>query len=436
MCLGDNVLVAVSGGADSVALLDALTAAGYHCLVAHCNFHLRGEESERDMRFVQRLAQILDVDLAVKEFDVTSRMEKTGESLEMACRSLRYEWFHNLLERNYCRAIAVGHHREDNVETFLLNLLRGTGINGLCGMKIRNGFVVRPMLDLSRKEIEDYLAARNLQFVTDSSNLVNDVKRNKLRNIILPLLEEHFPGAVDSILNTMSNLAPTAEIYNSSVKKLIEPFFDSFGGIMIREMSQAFPTHVTQILFEYLRQYGFNITNAGDAVKASGSSGKTIFSSSHRLDIDRGVGSVYSLSNNTADPCTNAYKVTLARDILVPVHIEVSRHHISSFRPSRQPSVMYLDENADLPDVTWIIRPVRTGDRITPFGMKGSKLVSDIMTEAKYTARQKRHAMVLIRNSEIVWVIGLRASALFPVTPMTKHFIKLEIKRPDPVTSR
>ena len=189
-----RVVVAVSGGADSVALLSVLLELGYDCLAAHCNFGLRGAESVRDMRHVESLADRLGVDLCVRDFDVAARRADTGESVEMACRELRYEWFYELVDRERAQAIAVGHHAEDQLETLFLNLLRGTGITGLRGMRPRNGHVVRPMLECTRAEIEDYLHTRGLDWVTDSTNASDDFTRNRLRNRLLPLVDELFDG--------------------------------------------------------------------------------------------------------------------------------------------------------------------------------------------------------------------------------------------------
>ncbi|MDE6498076.1 MAG: tRNA lysidine(34) synthetase TilS, partial [Muribaculaceae bacterium] len=176
------VVVAVSGGADSVALLSIMCEEGYQCVAAHCNFHLRGEESTRDMRFVEQLTEKLGVDLYIKDFNVQAAMAVTGESVEMACRRLRYEWFEELLTLLRADDVAVGHHREDNVETFFLNLARGTGIAGLTGMSYRRDYVVRPLLDCSRMEIEEYLRERGLGYVNGSANAEDHYRRNKISN--------------------------------------------------------------------------------------------------------------------------------------------------------------------------------------------------------------------------------------------------------------
>ncbi|MDE7443098.1 MAG: tRNA lysidine(34) synthetase TilS, partial [Muribaculaceae bacterium] len=169
---GGKVIVGLSGGADSVALLSALRALNYRCVAAHCNFSLRGKEADRDQHHAQTIAMQLDAEWRTVKFDTKSYMQANGVSAEMACRELRYEWFNRLLEDAEAEAIAVAHHRDDNVETFLLNLLRGAGIHGLRGMKPRNGHVIRPMLNCTRAEVTNYLSTKGLTFVTDSTNLV------------------------------------------------------------------------------------------------------------------------------------------------------------------------------------------------------------------------------------------------------------------------
>ena len=213
------VIVALSGGADSVALLAVLRQLGCDCRAAHCNFHLRGEESMRDMRHVQALCAELGVDLYIRDFDVPAQMKACGESVEMACRTLRYHWFDELLDRERASYIAVGHHREDRAETFMLNLMRGAGLEGLTSMRMVEGNVIRPLLDLSREEIEKYLAACGLGFVTDSTNAENEYRRNSLRNRVFPLLGEIFgSAAIDSVVKTPENLERSRSVYREAIK--------------------------------------------------------------------------------------------------------------------------------------------------------------------------------------------------------------------------
>ena len=209
-----RIIVALSGGADSVALLCILLRLGYSCEAAHCNFHLRGEESIRDQSFVEELTRKLGVPLHLVHFDTKAYAFQKGISIEMAARELRYDWFEKLRKQRKADVIAVAHHRDDSVETFLLNLIRGTGINGLRGIQPVNGVIVRPLLNISRYEILDYLSAINQPYVTDSTNLTDDYTRNKIRLNIIPLLEEINPSVSTAIADTAGRLGEVAKIYH------------------------------------------------------------------------------------------------------------------------------------------------------------------------------------------------------------------------------
>lgn len=215
---GDKVLVALSGGADSVALLRVLLRLGYVCEAAHCNFHLRGEESVRDERFVRALAESLGVPLHVIHFDTNAYAASHNVSVEMAARELRYDWFAKLRQECGAKVVAVAHHRDDSVETFLLNLVRGTGINGLQGIRPVNGEVVRPLLCVSRAEILDYLSSLGQDYVTDSTNLQDEFVRNKLRLNVIPMLETINPSVSDTIAETARRLADVAQVYQEAIQ--------------------------------------------------------------------------------------------------------------------------------------------------------------------------------------------------------------------------
>lgn len=424
---GAPVVVALSGGADSVALLAVLSRLGYDCRAAHCNFHLRGEESMRDMRHAAAVADRLGVDIYIRDFDVPARMKETGESVEMACRSLRYKWFADLLDRDGAQATAVGHHREDRAETFMLNLLRGTGIAGLTSMRPRSGSVVRPLLPFSRREIEAYIEALGLGYVDDSSNGSDAHRRNRLRNNILPLIEEQFPGAMNSILRTIGNLEDTEEIYREAVESGIKHYI-SEDGVDVKSLGEN--RHACTLLFEYLKPYNFTYTQVCDILGGAASSGQRFFSTDGQTiaELNRGVLSLCEASRCV--PCdTDVYPVNPRHDIVAPVHIIVTQGDVTTFRPEGLgSSVAYFDAVALEDDARWELRHARRGDRLVPFGSSKSKLVSDLFANAKYTAAQKRQAWLLTRNDEIVWIPGLRNTALFPVGPGTKRFLRLELK--------
>lgn len=426
-----RIVVAVSGGADSVALLAALTDLGYDCVAAHCNFHLRGEESNRDMRHVEALTARMGTDLYVKEFDVRARMKLTGESVEMACRELRYQWFFDLLDRDRAQAIAVGHHREDQIETFFLNLLRGSGLAGLSGMRHRNEHVVRPLLDVSRHEIEEYLLAKGLAWIEDSSNEADDYARNRLRHHILPALRENFADAFDGILRSMSILRETDDFYRSAINRFTADYTSADSGEIDLAALSAREPMAPLILFEYLKAEGFNRSQTDDMLRAAERyGGEFRVSDSHVRDLDHGILRAPRARLGLKGSGTDVHSVTLLRNIHTPVRIDITSHSVAEFRPERNPNVIYLDESALKGSPAWMLRRWRRGDRISPYGMQGSKLVSDIFSAARMSGREKAEAWLLTRNGEVVWVVGRRASSLFTVGPETRRYLRLEYVAP------
>lgn len=419
-----RVIVAVSGGADSVALLAVLCGLGYDCVAAHCNFHLRGAESMRDMRHVEALTERLGVDLYVKDFDVAARQRATGESVEMACRELRYRWFYELLDREYAQCIAVGHHREDQAETFFLNAMRGSGVAGLAGMRYRNGHVVRPLLDVSRTDIENYLAGAGIDWVNDSTNAECDFARNRVRNRLLPLMEELFEGGVDGVLRSMAILRENAGFYAEAIRREAARYADGSGGLNLTALSAE--PYAGAILYEYLKEEGFSRRQTDDMLAAAGRHGGVFAASAdHVREVDHGMLRSPRAGHRSG---ADAVEVNLCRDITEPVMIEVSRHDVSEFAPQRDPNTIYIDVRAMDGDACWELRRWRRGDRMRPYGMDCNKLLSDIMADARMSAEAKRQLWLLTRNGEIVWAVGIRASGLFTVGPGTREYLRLRLR--------
>ena len=284
-CLNDKVLVTLSGGADSVALLRLLLSMGYTCEAAHCNFHLRDKESDRDEAFVRRLCHESGVLLHIEHFDTTQYAAKKHISIEMAARELRYEWFETLRGQREASVIATAHHKDDSVETVLLNLIRGTGINGLLGIRPRNGNIVRPLLCLSREEIIAYLQYIDQDYVTDSTNLLDEYTRNKIRLNLLPLMKEINPSVKESIIRTTNYLNDAATLYNQSIgearKRILTP-----EGIRIEALLQE-PVPEA-ILFEILHPLGFNTTQIDNIRQTlDGQPGKVFLGKGWRVIKDR-----------------------------------------------------------------------------------------------------------------------------------------------------
>ncbi len=423
----DTILVGLSGGADSVALLGILNELGYRCIATHCNFHLRGDESNRDENFCRNLCHKLSIKLLVTEFDVENYRSETGDSVEMACRTLRYDWWNSLIKSGVGTILAVGHHKEDNIETFFINMLRGCGLGGLKGMLPKTGNVVRPLLDVSRSDIEKYLADKHFDYVTDSTNLSNDYGRNKLRNIILPELERQFPGAAQSISKTIACLQGNYELYTDSIEHLRRKYVTNDNGINLSAIVTGEP-HPSMTLFELLSPIGFNMTQVSNILSAIDNDGTCHASGRHfsspvaTLLLDRGY--LRQIGTGGADGITDAaLEVTLSTP---PFSSEViSKDEFFDMRESGllKSDSIYLDASILDSPHTYILRNWRNGDRFKPFGMNGSKLLSDLFNDIKLSVAEKSRVPVLLCDDMIIWVVGIRASRLFPVTPKTENVL-------------
>lgn len=428
------VLVGVSGGADSVALLLSLRRLGFDLRVAHCNFHLRGAESMRDMRFVSELCRHLGVDLYIKDFDVPRRMKATGESVEMACRSLRYQWFGELLDRDMAQAVAVGHHREDQAETVLINLMRGTGPAGIAGMRPKNSgalggtVVARPLLEMSRGEIEEYLRALDRDWVSDSSNSGDEFLRNRVRHHVLPEMALAFPSAVDGIVNTASHMAENHAFHSFLLKK----FFSQYktGNVYdLKGILNDVENHAFVAFRDLLAPYGFSVSqvkNIIDGVRRN-ASGVRFHASDVVGELSRGRFTILNAGATRIED--EVYSIDLRRDISEPIEVRVFFKDIKEFPMEKKfapGKAALIDADAVL-NGSWEMRHWRRGDKMYPFGMKGAKLVSDIFRDAKLDAAQKRNAWLVTRDGRIVWIPGIKNSSLHTVGPGSKRYVRLEI---------
>lgn len=403
----DKVLVALSGGADSVALLRVLDALGYQCECAHCNFHLRGEESNRDETFVQQLCQKFDIPLHVTHFDTTDYARTHRISIEMAARELRYQWFETLRQSIGASVIAVAHHRDDSVETFLLNLIRGTGINGLKGIAPKNGYVVRPLLQESREIILDYLQHLNQEYVTDSTNLQDEYMRNKIRLNLLPLMKELNPSVSESIAATAERLADAALIYNKEREMAIQRVMKGEKVISISALLDE--TAPSSLLFELLHPYGFNSSQIKDIYQSLfGQSGRRFHSSQWEVLRDRDSLILHSFNGEEINhiPPTLTYEtVDITPDFIIP----------------RDKHIACLD--ADKVTLPLTVRKWQAGDKFTPLGMKGKKNVSDYLTDRKFTLFQKEHQYVACQGDKIVWLIGERIDNAYRIDADSKRAV-------------
>ncbi|WP_458409889.1 tRNA lysidine(34) synthetase TilS [Bacteroides congonensis] len=403
---GSKILIALSGGADSVALLCILHAAGYPCEAAHCNFHLRGEESNRDEQFVRQLCKKYGIHLHTIDFDTTRYAAEKHISIEMAARELRYNWFEEI--RNQCRAdvVAVAHHQDDSVETILLNLIRGTGITGLLGIRPRNGVIVRPLLCINREEIMRYLQSIGQDYVTDSTNLEDEYTRNKIRLNLLPLMQTINPSVKNSLIETGNYLSDVATIYNRYIEEA-KTRIATTEGIRICELVKEPAPEA--LLFEILHPLGFNSAQIKDIANSlHGQSGKQFSSKEWRVIKDREFLLLEKIQSED--------KEELPFQI-----IKEEKEYTSDFQIPREKGIACFD--ADKLDGTISYRKWRTGDTFIPFGMKGKKKVSDYLTDRKFSISQKERQWVLCCGERIAWLIGERTDNRFRIDETTRRVV-------------
>ena len=410
------VLVGVSGGADSIALLTILVELGYSCIAAHCNFHLRGEESLQDERFTKEYVEKLQIPFVKIDFETEQYAAENHLSIEMAARELRYRWFEEQRVHWGAQAIAVAHHRDDNVETLLMNLIRGTGIRGLSGIQPKNGFVVRPMLAVSREEIQNWFAKRNLSYVTDSTNLSDAYTRNFIRLRILPLLEEVNPSVKKAIARTSEHLAATEVIYLQVIEEARKEVFDSENRLSIAALMK-YPAP-NAVLYELLKVYGFPRSVVEDIYSSlTKESGKVFFSSSFRLIKDRD----YLLFSPLVKEETQEYILNGdEKEWIGPIELSFESVVITTdFQIRKEKNIAYFD--ADKLTFPLTLRKWQEGDWFIPFGMKGRKKLSDYFSDRKFSRLEKEQTWLLCSGDTIIWIVGERSDNRFCLDKMTKR---------------
>lgn len=418
-------LVALSGGADSVAMLLAMKRLNYDIEAVHCNFHLRGEESNRDESFCENLCKEQIIPFHRAHFDTKTYAELHHISIEMAARELRYNYFEKLRAELGCAGICVAHHRDDNAETLLLNICRGTGIHGLCGMKARNGYVLRPMLCVTRIEIVNFLDFIGQKYVDDSTNFHADVQRNKIRLEVLPLLKSINPSVVDTLLQMSENINNASYLLDNSTTKMTEESVIEKSDNHIVYSLDLFKKY-EYLLFAVLTQYGFNSAQVSQIYNCLDSQpGKEWESASHVALIDRNTFIIYTrtcIYTSTIDiPVEGKY---IYEDQL---RLSVKNStRTSDFTISKKENIATLD--ADSVKVPLTLRPVANGDCFYPFGMNGKKLVSDYMTDCKLSLFDKKRQLVVTdATGKIIWLVGKRTDNRCRISDRTTHILTLSI---------
>ena len=422
----DKVLLTVSGGVDSMVLMSLCVNSGYNVGVAHCNFGLRGQESDEDEILVQERARKYGIECYNRRFDTVGEMERTGESMEMAARRLRYAWFAELCEKHGYTVVAVAHHIDDSIETFFINLLRGTGLRGLTGIHKQVGRVVRPLMFATRKEILEYALHKHIPYRDDSSNKSTKYLRNKIRLGLIPRIREISPRFPFIMHQNIERLI--------SAQRFIQGAIDNIYATAVTESEGIYTLHIDRIadpasrefvIYEILSsRFGFK----GDVVDglckalASGNSGKRFYSRSNVAYIDR--GNIVITRIDEEDDCLIEVREGQQRAYCGNSVLYFEICDVDSLTTYNVPDNVAL---LDAEKVTYplTLRRWVEGDSFTPFGMTGNKKVSDFLIDAKVSMAEKSRQFVLISGEKIAWLVGRRISDEFRITDKTERVIRI-----------
>ena len=415
----NNLLLAISGGADSVCLFFALKELGYNVELAHCNFKLRGKESDEDEYFVRELANKYGVKYHVNSFETQKYASEQKISIQMAARDLRYKWFDELLAVNNLDFVITAHHKDDNVETFFINLIRGTGVNGLCGIKAKNKKIIRPLLEISRQEIERYLTKNKIKYRNDSSNSEVKYLRNKIRHQLMPLLKEMNPNIEQIITNEIFVLDGVSKVFQEQMTAIKERLLVQKEGIYKLNISELIELqHLEVILFEILKPFGFS--EVDQIIKAINSqSGKQFFSDTYQLIIDREQIIISALENHQED--------IEIREIEIEIKNPLTMKFAGSldFSLNKNPNVAKLD--FDKLSFPLKLRKWKNGDKFRPLGMRNFKKVSDFFIDEKYSILAKQKQWILCSEDDIIWIVGNRIDDRYKIETHTKKVYIAEL---------
>jgi tRNA(Ile)-lysidine synthase len=425
----DRLLLAVSGGIDSVVLCALCKEAGYEFEIAHCNFQLRGTESQRDEAFVKALAEKYEVPFHLKIFDTAEYAITSKKSIETAARDLRYQWFDELLkssqtnEKDKLDFLLTGHHADDNIETVTMNFFRGTGIHGLKGILPTNGKIIRPLLFARRSELESYATQHELGFVTDHTNLENDYTRNYFRNTILPLVSETYPEAPNNILKNIQRFRETEILFEQAIEKHKKNLLEHRNNevhIPVLKLLKTIP--LVTVFYEIIKDYGFTAHQTDETIALLRSeTGKYIQSATHRIIKNRSWLIISPIQS------TEAQHILIKEDDLQIDFshglISIEKKDIETFKISNNPMIAQLDFSK----ITFplLLRKWKTGDYFYPLGMQKKKKLGRFLSDQKLSITEKENVWVLTMDQKIIWVVGIRIDNRFKINDTTQKIYSI-----------
>lgn len=417
-----KLLLATSGGIDSMVLVYLFSELKYSIALAHCNFQLRGLESFGDQNFVQEYANANEIPFFLTQFDTKAFANDYKLSTQIAARELRYNWFYELLETENYDYILTAHHADDNIETFLINLSRGTGLEGLIGIPAQNDKIIRPLLSFTREEIEAYAKENNIQWREDSSNASDKYLRNKIRHHLVPLLKELNPQFMESFQKTQSYLNDSQELVEDAAIMVYQQVAREEGEMIVFDLDQLLRLpNYKSYLYQWLHEFGFTAWDDVYGLVES-QSGKQVFSADYRLLKDRGVLILSPIVQEEDNEVYFIEKNTQA--VNIPLNLTFCKAAVISDASN---SIIFVDEDRLVYPL--VLKKWKEGDSFQPFGMNGkSKKLSKLFKDEKLSLLEKENCWVLWSADQIVWVVGIRQDERFKIDNSTKNILKIALQ--------
>lgn len=420
----DRLLLAVSGGLDSVVLCELCKQAGYDFSIAHCNFQLREADSDRDEEFVNGLAQRYKVNFHLVKFETKKFAEENKLSTQEAARNLRYNWFEEIRVKNDYRYILTAHHADDNIETVLMKFFRGTGVRGMRGIESKKGSIVRPLLFARRKQLEEFLAEQQLEFVSDYTNQQDDYTRNYFRNQMIPMIEKSMPGASENILSNIDRFREVEQLYQQALdmhkKQLLERKRNEIH-IPVLKLKQREPLQT--IVYEIIRDFGFSSAQTPDVISLLDSdTGKYVKSSSHQVIRNRKWLVIAPLQPILSEIVMIEEGQAFAQCAMMSFQLWMEEASEIRIPTSNQDACL----DAYAIKFPLLLRRWKQGDYFYPQGMQKKKKLSRFFIDLKLSKSEKENTWVLESDKKIIWVVGHRIDDRFKITDKTKNVLVIK----------